>query len=200
MNLGIAGRTAVVTCAGEAIGAAAVSLLRSEGAVVLDASRSTGVDVSERDAPARVRSALGGAAPDILVNIAGTGAIRALDQLTDADWQEQWDLNVTGPRRLMHAFAPEMAERGWGRIVNVSSSSGEVPSSSNPACSVARAGQLSLSRAYGETYAARGVLVNAITRRSADGPLHDQEVAAIVAFLCSDPASAVAGATWTVDS
>ena len=44
-----------------------------------------------------------------------------LDELTDDDWQDQWELHVMGPLRLMRALAPGMAERGWGRIVTVSS-------------------------------------------------------------------------------
>ena len=46
---------------------------------------------------------------DALVNNAGTSAVRSLEQLTDADWQEQWELNVMAPMRLMRAAAPAMA-------------------------------------------------------------------------------------------
>ena len=62
------------------------------------------------------------------MNNAGTSRARALDELTDADWQEQWELHVMAPMRLMRALAPAMAEAGGGRIVNVSSSSGRRPS------------------------------------------------------------------------
>ena len=64
--------------------------------------------------------------------------------------------------RLMRAFAPGMAERGWGRIVNVASSAGKRPSLTNAAYSVTKAAQLSLSRVFADTYADRGVLVNAV--------------------------------------
>jgi 3-oxoacyl-[acyl-carrier protein] reductase len=64
--------------------------------------------------------------------------------------------------RLMRAAAPAMKEKGWGRIVNVSSSSGKRPSLRNVAYSVTKAGQLSLSRAFADTYAGTGVLVNAV--------------------------------------
>ena len=87
---------------------------------------------------------------DALVNNAGTSAIRALDELTDEDWQAQWELNVMGPMRLMRAAAPEMAGRGWGRIVNVCSSSGKRPSRTNMAYSVTKAAELSLSRAFAD--------------------------------------------------
>ena len=61
-----------------------------------------------------------------------------------------------GPLRLMRAAAPVMAEREWGRIVNVASSAGKRPSLTNVAYSVTKAAQLSLSRAFADAYASRG--------------------------------------------
>ena len=58
-------------------------------------------------------------AVDILVNNAGTSFARPLDELTDDDWQRQWELHVMAPMRLMRAAAPRMAAAGGGRIVNV---------------------------------------------------------------------------------
>ena len=71
------------------------------------------------------------------------------------------------PMRLMRAAVPEMVGRGWGRVVNVSSSSGKRPGQRNVAYSVAKAAELSLSRAYADVYAPHGVLINAI----APGPV-----------------------------
>ena len=62
----------------------------------------------------------------------------------------------------MRHFAPLMAERGWGRIVNVTSTAGKRPSQTWPAYSVAKAGQHSLSRLYADRWAAQGVHVNAV--------------------------------------
>jgi 3-oxoacyl-[acyl-carrier protein] reductase len=78
---------------------------------------------------------------------------------------------VMASMRLMRAAAPVMAERGFGRIVNVSSSSGKRPSPSNAAYSVTKAAQLSLSRVFADAYAHRGVLVNAIAPGPVDTPL-----------------------------
>src|SRR5207248_4059780 len=88
----------------------------------------------------------------------------------DQDWQGQWDLHVMASMRLMRAAAPRMADAGWGRIVNVASSSGKRPSLSNVAYSVTKAAQLSLSRAFADLYAAKGVLVNSV----APGPIGDE--------------------------
>jgi 3-oxoacyl-[acyl-carrier protein] reductase len=234
MDFGIAGRVAVVTGGGRGIGAAVVERLRAEGAHVFDASRATGVDVTAADAPERLAD-LVGAPVDILVNNAGTSEVKAIADLTDADWQAQWELNVMGPMRLMRALVPGMAERGWGRVVNVTSSSGKRPSQTNAAYSVTKAAQLSLSRYFADAYAAAGVLVNAVAPGPvesqlwlADGGLADQaarargitrdevlddqrakvplgryarpeEVADVIAFLCSERASTVAGAAWSAD-
>ena len=85
------------------------------------------LDVTAPDAGERLLAACERRAPWALVNNAGTSSVRPLDELTDEEWQEQWELHVMGPMRLMRALAPVMAEAGGGRIVNVSSSSGKRP-------------------------------------------------------------------------
>jgi 3-oxoacyl-[acyl-carrier protein] reductase len=172
---------------------------------------------------------------DILVNNAGTSRARSLEELTDDEWEEQWQLHVMASMRLMRAAVPGMLERGWGRIVNVGSSSGKRPSLSNPAYSVTKAAQLALSRVFADTYGGRGVLVNAVAPGPVESPLWmaeggladqaaersgvtreealkaargkipigrfgtEEEIAAVIAFLCSERASDVLGATWSVD-
>ena len=64
-----------------------------------------------------------------------------------------------------------MAERGWGRIVNVASSAGKRPSLTNAAYSVTKAAQLSLSRVFADAYASRGVLCNAVAPGAVASPL-----------------------------
>ena len=98
-----------------------------------------------------------------LVNSAGTSAIRRLDELTDADWQAQWELHVMAPMRLMRAAAPRMAERGGGRIVNVCSSSGKRPSHARTPPTRSPRRRSCRCRACSPTSTrASGVLVNAV--------------------------------------
>jgi 3-oxoacyl-[acyl-carrier protein] reductase len=234
MDLGIAGRIAVVTGASRGIGAATAALLEAEGVRVVGVSRATGVDVTDPGAADAI-AALAPGPVDILVNNAGTSFVRGLGELADDDWNGLWELHVLAAMRLMRAFAPGMAERGWGRIVNVASSAGKRPSLTNAAYSVTKAAQLSLSRVFADAYAARGVLVNAVTPgavgsglwRDEDGlaaqaaaasggtreealaaqaakiPLgrlaEPDEIASVVAFLCSERASTVTGAAWSAD-
>ena len=89
----------------------------------------------------------------MIVNNAGQAKWRKLADVPDEDWQAAWDLNVMAPMRLMRAAIPAMAERGWGRVVNVSSTAGKRPSSHMPEYSVAKAAELSLSKLYAEAHA-----------------------------------------------
>jgi 3-oxoacyl-[acyl-carrier protein] reductase len=198
MDLGLAGRVCIVTGASRGIGLEASRLLVGEGAQVLmvarDADRLSAAadelgaewlagDVTDPECVQRIVACageqLGGL--DVLVNNAGTSSNVALDELGDDEWRAQHELHVMAPMRLMRLAAPRMAERGWGRIVNVTSSSGKRPGASNVAYSVAKAGQLSLSRAFADAYAGRGVLVNAVAPGATgtglwldDGGLADQ--------------------------
>ena len=173
MDLGLKDKLCVVTGASRGIGAATAGMLAQEGARVLSVARSGGdvrLDVTDPDAGERVLAACDGP-PWALVNNAGTSRARPPQELSDDDWQEQWDLHVMGPMRLMTALAPVMAEAGGGRIVNVSSSSGKRPSATLDACySVTKAAQLSLSRVFADAWAGRGVLVNAV----APGAVEDE--------------------------
>jgi 3-oxoacyl-[acyl-carrier protein] reductase len=260
MDLGLDGRAAIVTGGSRGIGLAVARRLLGEGASVMLVGRDAEAleraaddlggsgrpgtevmtapgDVTSRHAGERFVEAAHQhfGRLDILVNNAGTSENKPLEQLTDEDWERHWELSVMAPMRLMRAAAPLMADAGWGRIVNVSSSSGKRPSPSNAAYSVGKAGELSLSRVFAEAYADRGVLVNAVAPGAvaselwtAPGGLADQaarrhgisrekaleqaaakiprgrlgepdEIAAVIVFLCSEAASNVVGAAWSVD-
>jgi 3-oxoacyl-[acyl-carrier protein] reductase len=169
VELGLRGRTAVVTGGSRGIGRTTAEMLVAEGARVLAVSRGgdapagepVALDITEPGAGEALLAAAGGAV-DILVNNAGTSEVKPLDALTHVDYQRQWELSVLGPAELVRALAPGMVERGWGRIVTVASSSGKRPSGTNVAYSVAKSAQLALSRAWADAYASHGVLANAV--------------------------------------
>jgi 3-oxoacyl-[acyl-carrier protein] reductase len=255
MDLGLRDRPCVVTGGSRGIGLAIARRLVDEGAHVLvtgrrpdalrdavaglgESAHALKLDVTDPDAGDRVLAAaverFGGL--DVLVNNAGGNDIVALPDLTDDDYRAQLEIHVMAPLRLMRAAAPHMAERGFGRIVNIASTSGRRPGSNNLAYAVSKAAELSLSRGYAEHYAARGVLVNAVNPGpiggelwQADGGLADQiaaargttrdqvldslagslplgrlgtreEIADVVAFLCSERVGNVVGAAWSADS
>ncbi len=256
MELGLLDRACIITGGSRGIGLAAAVKLRAEGARVLlvgrreealraaaaqcgddDRAHWLALDVTAADAGERaVQACLDRFGRlDAVVNNAGRSNVRALEQLDDAEWQAQWEIHVMAPMRLMRAAIPAMTERGWGRVVNVCSSSGKRPGQRNVAYSVTKAAELSLSRAYADVYARHGVLVNAVAPGPVaselwlePGGLVDQtvaarggsrdevleaaasalpiqrlataeEIAAVIVFLCSEAASNVAGAAWSVD-
>jgi 3-oxoacyl-[acyl-carrier protein] reductase len=201
MDLGLSGRACVVTGASRGIGRATARMLCAEGGDVLLVARSEDRLIEAADECAAAGEAAGGRAEslvadvtdpqaaagivreasgrlgqlDVLVNNAGTARRRDLDEVPDEDWYAAWEINVMAPMRLMRAAVPPMAARGWGRIVNVSSSSGKRPSAATPEYSVAKSAELSLSRLYADRYAARGVLINAICPGAAKTELWTEE-------------------------
>jgi len=258
MDLGIAGRVCVVTGGSRGIGLETARLLRAEDAKVLLVARDAGrlataaegldggdeevatlpLDITEPDAGEQMLGAALDAFDgiDVLVNNAGAVRHRDLFAVPDADWRAQYELSVMAPMRAMRVIAPAMAERGWGRIVNVCSSAAKRPSRLTPDYSVAKAGELSLSRLFADHFVREGVLVNAVCPGATvtemwtePGGLLDQaiertgaadrevalaeaaasrpgarlagagEIAAAIVFLCSEQASYVNGAAWSVD-
>lgn len=262
MDLGLAGRACVVTGASSGIGRETAVQLCAEGANVVlvgrneerlaaaaEAAIAAGaqsggraetlrLDVTDRDAGERMLAAATESfgALDVLVNNAGVASWRDLDDIPDEDWLAQYELSVMAPLRAMRAAAPPMAERGWGRVVNVCSTAAKRPSAAMPEYSVAKAAELSLSRLFADRYAKSGVLVNAVCPGPVEsemwmeaGGLLDQsqqmsgdssrdealetagskrpigrlatpdEIASAIVFLCSDRASYVSGAAWSVD-
>jgi 3-oxoacyl-[acyl-carrier protein] reductase len=143
VDLGLAGRRAIVTGASRGIGAATARILSAEGARVAligrDAAALDGVargigadavvavaDLSTadgaRDAIAACIDGLGGV--DILVNNAGASPNGSIDDVTDAQWQAAFDLKVMGYVRCMRAVLPAMRAQRHGRIVNVGGTAG----------------------------------------------------------------------------
>jgi 3-oxoacyl-[acyl-carrier protein] reductase len=188
MDLGLEGKVCVVTGASRGIGLETCRGLAEAGARVLMVARGEAAlapaaaelgadylaaDITDADVDERVVATcaeqMGGI--DVLVNNAGTSYARSLEELNDDDWRAQYELHVMAPMRLMRAAASRMAQRGGGRIVNVCSSAGKRPSLTNPAYSVTKAAQLSLSRVFADQYGPQGVLVNAVAPGPVASPL-----------------------------
>lgn len=184
MKLGLENRVCAVTGASSGIGFEVTRQLCSEGAKVLMISRNPEqlaamsevvraeggdagvlvIDVTEEHAGEHVIAAATQefGQLDVLVNNAGAAKWRDLEDAPEQDFRDQFELSVMAPHNLMKAAIPGMLERGWGRVVNVSSTAGKRPSAQMPDYSVGKAAMLSLSRLYADRYAADGVLVNAV--------------------------------------
>ena len=235
-------RTALVTGASRGIGRAiALELARtghrvaccssSDGAketqaeIEADGGTALAVQADVGDAEAvdaaftEIESAFGPV--EVLVNNAGVTADGLIARMSDEQWDEVLRTNLTGAFHTIRRATPKMMRGRWGRIVNVSSVSGQAGAPGQANYSAAKAGLLGLSRAIARELAPRGITCNIV----APGPIvtgmtdampaewraamevtvplgrlgSPEEVAAVVAFLCSEPAGYVTGALVPVD-
>jgi 3-oxoacyl-[acyl-carrier protein] reductase len=181
MDLGLRDKICIVTGSTLGIGFETARQLAAEGARVVVSGRDAGrVERAKREANAVLGVACDLAEPatpaalvaqtvaelggvDCLVNNVGVAYQRSFEEVTDDDWEEQWQLNVMSCIRATRAAIPHLRERGGGAIVNVSSSAGKRPSTSMPEYSVMKAAQLSFSRLIADLYSGEGIRCNAVT-------------------------------------
>ena len=165
---------------------------------------------------------------DILVNNAGTANARHFEEADDALWQADLDLKLHAAIRSVRAAVPHLKKRGSGRIINVTTYGGKQPGPRSLPTSVSRAAGIAFTKALSKDLAEYRILVNTVCvgliksgqqARSAERqgltldayyaklgtqvplgrPGEAEEVAQVIAFLASDAASYVTGASINVD-
>src|SRR6266567_1111565 len=163
MTRGLAGKTAVVTGTAHGIGAAIAEALLGAGAVVHGVDKDT-ADLTNADAVRALFAGLGGA--DILVNNAGgvCGQVgRPLEEVTDRDWHDVVDANLTSAFLCTRAVVSAMKARRWGRIVTISSGAGlGVSKTGIQAYASAKAAQIGFTRQMARELGPFGITVNCI--------------------------------------
>lgn len=189
VDLGIAGRTAIVTGASRGIGAAVARCLAAEGVnLVVSARGSEGLSALEADiresypgvavagvvgdvcdeattaALVDAASAVGrSGGADIVVNNAGSDAGHLpIHGLTDDDWESAYRMNVVSAVRLTTFALPHMRGQRWGRTVNVASYTARVPEPFCAPYAAAKAALVNLTRNLSRSYASEGVLANCV--------------------------------------
>jgi 3-oxoacyl-[acyl-carrier protein] reductase len=184
MDLGLAGKTAIVTGGGSGLGFAIASTLLREGANVAIAGRRGGVlqEAAERLAvlgpviavptdvrePSQVASLVavtvarfGGL--QILINNAGASMPATFDALDEADWRAVLDGKFYGYLWCIRAALPHLRQAGWGRIVNVGGLYSHEPTPTTVVQGVSLAAVVNLTRSLGQTLAHENILVTAVT-------------------------------------
>jgi len=177
MDLGIAGRRAVVTGASSGIGAAVARSLAGEGAEVILVARHAGPATEVRDSitaaggrartvSADVTTSLGvekiaaaaaDAPVDIVVNNVGGSVTKPLLDVTIDDWQEALDRNLLSAIRVTSQFLPAMIQRDWGRIVHVGSIAAREPGHKAAPYAGAKAALIAYSKALSAAVARHGI-------------------------------------------
>lgn len=237
------GHAAIVTGGGSGIGRAVAHRLAKDGhaVAVLDlnaeAARSVAgeitdngytaaafgdVDVSDRarvnEAVERVRETLG--PPLLLVNNAGITGFKKFLNITDEVWERTLAINLSGPFYCCQAVVPDMVTAGWGRIVNISSSSAQSGQQLMSHYVASKAGLVGFTKSLALELGPAGITVNTVPPGFVDTPMlrkseergllggtvdehadrtpvrrpgRPEDIAAACAFLCSDDAGYITG-------
>ncbi|MGA5464869.1 SDR family NAD(P)-dependent oxidoreductase [Mycobacterium sp. NPDC050041] len=173
-------KNAVVTGGGSGIGAAIVARLRADGhhVAILDLKPGDdefafAADVTDRaqvdDALAAVRAKLGPIS--ILVNGAGLDSFKKFHDVTFERWQRVIDVNLNGVFHCVQAVLPDMIEAGWGRIVNISSSSTHSGAPYMAPYVAAKSAVNGLTKTLALEYGPAGITVNAVPPGFIDTPM-----------------------------
>ncbi len=160
---------------------------------------------------------------DILVNNAAAAYTTRFEQITEDEWREALEVNLTAPFLLTRAALPQMRSQHFGRIINVSSLAGRTVSTLGGAhYTASKTGLLGLTRAAAKELGAYGITVNAVcpglfdtelTQESATKPQLDaaragfpvarlgrpEELAALIGFLASEQAGYISGASLDIN-
>ena len=212
-------RSALVTGASRGIGAAIAERLRSDGLEVTTLDRDEGCDL-RLDLSSDELPDLTGI--DVCVsNAAITDTIAPAHRMSAEQWSRDIDVNLTGAFRSVQACLPGMRERGWGRIVAISSGAAKTGLRGQVAYSASKAGLLGMVKTLAAENAHHGITANAVlpgmvatekVRAMPDEMLErlmpllpsgrmvePDEIAAAVSYLCSEEAAQVTGQEIAVD-
>ncbi len=202
MNLKLIGKTALVTGSTAGIGLAIAESLVAEGANVIlngrsrervegavatvkagtDNARVSGVfaDLSTAEGVQKVVDGISDI--DILVNNVGIFEPKAFEDIPDTDWLRFFEANVMSGVRLSRHFLPRMKEKGWGRVIFISSESGVQIPAEMVHYGMTKSAQIAIARGMAETTVGTKVTVNSVL----PGPTASEGVSTFVEQLAAE--------------
>ncbi len=214
---------AIVTGGASGLGAASAQRLRQEGVAVLtvDLSPDADVQIDVTDESAVIELAKQHPEVDILVLSAGiVGPNMPMIQTSNDDWERVFRINVLGVVNFIRAFSPKMTERGWGRVVTFASMAGKDGNPNLSIYSASKAAVIALTKSVGKELATTGILINSIAPAVIETPMNKdtskevlahlaslipmkrigqpEEVAELVAWLCSEKLTFSTGAVYDI--
>ena len=200
--MSLVGKGAVVTGGGRGIGAAIARALAEAGAAVVVSARTEGqieqvakeltdaghqatairCDVTDAESITELarRTADRLEHVDILINNAGVASSAPLHKIELEEWNRVLSTNATGMFLCTKAFAPGMLQRGWGRIINITSTAGLTGGQYIAAYSASKHAVIGFTRSIAEEVAAAGVTINAVCPGFVDTDMTDESIARIV--------------------
>jgi 2-keto-3-deoxy-L-fuconate dehydrogenase len=188
MTQRLAGKTALITAAGQGIGLATAELFAREGARVIatdiriDGLAGKPVEARQLDVldAAAIKALAAEAGPiDVLFNCAGFVHAGSILECSEEDWDFAFDLNAKAMYRMIRAFLPGMLEKGGGSIINMSSAASSVKGVPNRfAYGASKAAVIGLTKAVAADFVTRGVRCNAICPGTVSSPSLEQRIAA----------------------
>lgn len=194
------------------------SLIRERGGKATACGGSSAVTSDIAAAVARTHAELGPIS--ILVNNAALSPFCKFDDLTEEIWDDLMAINLKGPFLCCKAIIPDMVTAGWGRIINISSSSAQTGSARQTHYAATKAGVIGFTKSLAMEYATSGITVNNVppgfvnTEGLQESPVdvdafapqtpmkrpgRPENIAAAVAFLASDDADYITGHTLSVN-
>ena len=244
-TISLSERVAVITGASRGLGRQMAEALSAAGAAVALVARNKtlldevaagirekggsaepiAADVTDESAAAEVVHAVSESLGvcDVLINNAGINNRKSIEDFTLEEWNEILGVNLTGPFLMSRAFVPGMKEKGWGRIVNMTSIMSHVSLPNRSGYSTTKAGLLGFTRALALELAAHNITVNGISpgpfATEMNKPLIQdpeknrqflarlpvgrwgkvEEIGRLAVYLCSEDAGFITGADIVID-